>query len=135
MTAGENKDLIRRFVASYEKGDIEGRLEMMHDDVVWWTTGGDLFPYAGARNKIEYAATSRAVAAKVKNSFRLEIVGMVAEDDCVAMEAKGHGATPAALPYNNLYHFLFKIRDGKISEVKEYMDTLYAKTILFPPEG
>ena len=33
-------------------------------------------------------------------------------------------------PYNNKYHFLLKIKDNKILELKEYMDTQLAAKVL-----
>ena len=33
-------------------------------------------------------------------------------------------------PYNNKYHFLLTIKNGKILELKEYMDTQMAAKIL-----
>jgi ketosteroid isomerase-like protein len=32
--------------------------------------------------------------------------------------------------YQNLYHFLFVVRDGKIQSVKEYLDTMHAADVL-----
>ena len=34
-------------------------------------------------------------------------------------------------PYRNHYHFVFRIRDGGIVAVKEYVDTLYVQRKLF----
>jgi uncharacterized protein len=33
--------------------------------------------------------------------------------------------------YNNLYHFLFIVRDGKIHQVKEYLDTVHTHEVFF----
>jgi uncharacterized protein len=32
--------------------------------------------------------------------------------------------------YQNKYHFLFQVRDGKIQAVKEYLDTTHANDVL-----
>jgi ketosteroid isomerase-like protein len=37
---------------------------------------------------------------------------------------------PRGSYYNNKYHFLLKIKNGKILELKEYMDTQLAAKIL-----
>jgi ketosteroid isomerase-like protein len=39
--------------------------------------------------------------------------------------------TAAGLPYRNDYHFAFRIRDGKLAAVREYVDTKYASELLF----
>ena len=48
---------------------------------------------------------------------------MTAEDDRVAVEATSDGMHVSGMPYSNHYHFLFTWRDGKLLELKEYMDT------------
>jgi ketosteroid isomerase-like protein len=51
----------------------------------------------------------------------------------VDVEVEGHGVTAGGRNYDILYHFLFKFKDGKILEGKEYLDTLYAKVTLIDP--
>ena len=55
---------------------------------------------------------------------------MTAEGERVAIEAESYGRHINGKTYNNLYHFLMVIRDGKISELKEYMDTMHANEVL-----
>jgi ketosteroid isomerase-like protein len=56
------------------------------------------------------------------------ILAMTAEGDRVAVEATSFGYLSHAhdRPYNNFYHNLYRIRDGKIVLFKEYQDTLHA---------
>jgi ketosteroid isomerase-like protein len=39
----------------------------------------------------------------------------------------------AGSSYNNLYHFPFEMRDGKIQAVRESLDTMHAKEGLVDP--
>jgi ketosteroid isomerase-like protein len=59
--------------------------------------------------------------------MKIEILGVTAEGDRVAIEAKSTGiANPAnGRRYGNFYHFLMKIADGKLLLFKEYQDTLH----------
>ena len=41
-----------------------------------------------------------------------------------------HGRHVSGQPYRNQYHFLMRIRDGRISEFKEYLDTQLAARVL-----
>jgi ketosteroid isomerase-like protein len=124
-----NKEMVAEFFQKYGKNDLAGRLAMLHEDLVWWVAGGDLFPFSGTRNKAEYTKVSSAIWSHLR-SVDMEPTGMVAEGDRVAVEVKGHAVTIRGSTYDNLYHFLFSIKDGKIIVVKEYLDTLYAKTVL-----
>jgi ketosteroid isomerase-like protein len=61
-----------------------------------------------------------------QRQMRMDIHGLTAEEDRVAMEAESHVANSQnGRVYNNFYHYLFRIRDGKLSLFKEYQDTLH----------
>lgn len=65
--------------------------------------------------------------------MRVTPTGLTAEGDRVAVEAESSGETATGRTYNNQYHFLFEVRDGKIQAAREYLDTLYAKEVLLDP--
>ena len=48
---------------------------------------------------------------------------MTAEGDIVIAQTAGTAETVDGKPYNNSYCQVMRIADGKIVEVKEYMDT------------
>ncbi len=64
------------------------------------------------------------------NGLRFTIEGMTAEGDRVAIEAESHGEHESGRVYHNQYHFLMVIRDGRIQEFKEYLDTEHAREVL-----
>ncbi|HEY4547356.1 MAG TPA: nuclear transport factor 2 family protein, partial [Pedomonas sp.] len=66
------------------------------------------------------------------------IHGMTAEGDRVAVEAESLGRHVSGKMYNNKYHFLAQLRDGKITRWTEYCDTELITDILCGgqrPEG
>jgi ketosteroid isomerase-like protein len=54
----------------------------------------------------------------------MTVIGLVAEGDKVAAEIRSHAELTDGRIYENQYHMLFTLRQGKIAEVKEYADTL-----------
>ena len=48
----------------------------------------------------------------------------------VAIEAESYGRHKSGRVYSNQYHFLMRLRDGKVTEWKEYMDTMHANDVL-----
>jgi ketosteroid isomerase-like protein len=50
-------------------------------------------------------------------------VQLIAEDDYVVVECRGHVTTKAGIPYNNTYCWVCRIVEGKLQELTEYMDT------------
>ena len=67
---------------------------------------------------------------KVTNDVPDNNTNLVDENDCVAAEVEGSAMHVSGKPYNNKYHFLLKIKDNKILELKEYMDTQLAAKVL-----
>ena len=59
-----------------------------------------------------------------------EFLNLTAEDDRVAVEAKGRSTEVSGKEYNNEYHFLIFFRDGKVCRMKEYLDTKLAEEVL-----
>lgn len=58
---------------------------------------------------------------------------LVAEGELVVVEAHGRNITKAGEAYNNMYCFVFRLADGQIREVTEYMDTAVVNRVLPPP--
>jgi ketosteroid isomerase-like protein len=60
------------------------------------------------------------------HEMQLKVLALTAEGDRVAMEAESRVVRPDKdRIYNNFYHYLFKIRDGRLTLFKEYQDTLH----------
>jgi ketosteroid isomerase-like protein len=59
--------------------------------------------------------------------FEWAVLATTAEGDRVAVEAESHANLKGGKVYNNKYHFLFELRDGKITKCKEYNDTHHAR--------
>ena len=55
------------------------------------------------------------------------IVLTISETNKVAAEAEFKAKTAMGTDYENYYHFLFIIENGKVKRMKEYMDTYHAK--------
>jgi uncharacterized protein len=74
---------------------------------------------------------ARALAYYEPGSVSIEATNIVAEGEQVALEWTARGRTAASARYENFYSAIFVVRDGKIPAVREYLDTLHAKNVLF----
>lgn len=127
MSTHGNKRTVETFLSHFGRCDIRAVLDMMADDATWWVNGKpDLHPDAGSRTKAEMAAAWRDLYALLEGGLRMDVVAMVAEGDRVAAEVRSHAITKAGKVYDNGYHMLFTVRDGKIAGVREYTDLLHA---------
>lgn len=110
-----NKAVVRRYMQAVVDGDIETIEALQHPDVKWWILGfGDM-----DRAAFTASVKSGLITAQER---RVEITGLTAEGDRVAVEAWSEMVFPGKV-YRNQYHNLLVIRDGQIVEGREYMDT------------
>ena len=123
-----NKELVRRFMSCLSRGDVDGFVGMYHPQGCVWTSGKTLI--SGTSNKAQIAAAGSAIFEAFPDGLAFTIHSMVAEGDKVAVEAESKGMHASGVLYNNLYHFLFEFREGKLLSLKEYMDTELVTDIL-----
>ena len=65
----------------------------------------------------------RNLVVPMKNGLEMRVKALTAEGDRVAAEVESYGENPDGSIYNNEYHLLFVVSDGKMQQVKEYLDT------------
>jgi ketosteroid isomerase-like protein len=119
-----NKALIRRYFETVARDGFGRALELVADNARWWIPGAE----AELRKQDMIAAMDRAADSLVGN-MGSEILTLTAEDDRVAAEVRGSALRKSGVRYDNIYHFLFRVRDGKIAEIREHHDTLYASQV------
>ena len=131
MSLDANKKLVSEFFAHFKKKEVDQALAKMTDDATWWIGGKpDLFPLAGTKTKAEIGAILGELVPNTKDGLAITPKAMIAEGNKVACEAESLGVFPNGRTYNNEYHFLLEIRDGKIASVKEYLDTMHTADVM-----
>jgi uncharacterized protein len=131
MSAEANKNVVLSFFENFSAGKVDAALALMADTATWWVAGKpDKFVLAGTKTKTQCAEIVKEIVTAMPKGLRVTPKGLTAEGDRVAAEAESYGETATGKIYNNLYHFLFEVRDGKIQAVREYLDTMHAKEVL-----
>lgn len=128
-----NKAMVQTFLAALGRGDAATLKTIVTDDVMVITAGSS--NVSGPRDYNVIMAIADAFTKITKSGIEFKILHLTAEDDRVACEAQGFSTMINDKPYNNVYHFLFSFRDGKVCQVKEYLDTKLADDVLGPYIG
>lgn len=124
-----DKDLVVAFVEAMRVSDTEALNAMTTDDFSWWIAGKpDDLQTAGEHDRDFFLGFFGGGAEMFPNGADFRVTGMVAEGDKVAAEAHLTAETAMGSTYDNGYHFLFTVENGRIKRMKEYMDTHHAKT-------
>lgn len=123
-----NKALVESFFAALNRGDTAAIVNAYADDGYCLTMGDTLI--SGKSTRAQVAEAAGLIFQAFPQGIRFAIKAMTAEGDRVAVEAESEGQHVSGKHYSNQYHFLFRFRDGKVVEMKEYMDTERVTDIL-----
>ncbi len=118
----KNKAIAVKFLTTM--ADNDGLDEsMITDDFEWW---------ARAQGKMTAKQMKKIVADMAPVMPRcpdMTVVGVAGEGDRVAVELTGKCQLTTGKRYDNTYHFLILLRDGKVKTVKEFCDTQLASEV------
>jgi hypothetical protein len=134
VSTEDNKKLAAEFFARFSANDIAGALATMTEDATWWIAGKpEQLPAAGEYSKERIARLFHNMDGRLKDGLKLTVKSAIAEDDKVAVEVESYGELRNGRVYNQEYHLRMTIRDGKISAVREYLDTQHVFATWFQP--
>jgi len=123
MGAAENKKLIQDMFAELSKGNAPAFLNAMADDVRFTIMGTT--KYSGTFNGKQELVNKvlQPLTSQLEGGLTITPENFIADGDFVAMQARGKSTTKSGKPYNNTYCQVFRIANGKVQELTEYLDT------------
>jgi hypothetical protein len=124
-----NKRIVLQAYAALKAGDVPSYFAAMTDDVTVTYFGSHRFSrtFRGKADIMENFVPP--LLDRLEGPIKVTVSNAIAEGDQVFVEARGEARTKDGLDYNNLYGIVLKLKDGKIAEIREYMDTELTKTI------
>ena len=128
MSTEDSKRIVLGFFENLNAGNAAAALDALGDSATWWIQGN--FPLSGTKTKAQFVELLGQLGAQIDGALSLRVKGVTAEGDRVAVEAESFAKMKNGKTYQNTYHFLFIVRDGKIQSVKEYLDTIHANEVL-----
>jgi ketosteroid isomerase-like protein len=118
-----NRAAVLAFVDIVNEEGFPAAVASLDEDARWWIGGVD-------RGKAEMSEVIGRVAPMLASWGRYEVTAITAEEDRVALETVSHATLADGRPYSNSYHFLFRLRDGRIVQIREHCDTRYAAEVM-----
>ncbi len=117
----DNKLLVKQFWVAFSESRFDDALALLSDDATWWVAGNT--DISGTYSKSEFGQLVAGVGEDAEAGIEVKPTLLTAEDDRVSMEATSYGMMKNGKLYQNIYHFMHIVRDGKILAVREYLDT------------
>jgi ketosteroid isomerase-like protein len=130
MSLAENKKVALEFFDAVAHGDVARMSGLMTTDATWWVAPSNKF--SGTHQKEDFLAIVPTLFAEASGPFRFRFDEITAEEDRVSVTAKGNLKMKSGKTYQSDYHFLLKIRNGKIAVGKEYADSAHINEIFGP---
>ena len=129
MSTSKNKQLMQDIFSELSKGNDHPFIEAMADEMKWVWMGSGQWSKTFNGKKAVLDELWSAVRKTLKPPYKVFANNFIAEGDYVTVESVGQNSTPNGKTYHNQYCWVCKISDGRIDELREYMDTdLVTKT-------
>lgn len=123
MTSDENKQLITEMFDALAVADSRPFVALMADDIRWTVMGRTRWSGEYRGKSVVLGDLLGVLRARLADRYRATAQRIIAEGPFVVVEARGVATTKNGTPYNNEYCFIYRMEDGKILEVTEYLDT------------
>tara|TARA_B110000014_G_C20126206_1_gene600183 strand:- start:3839 stop:4219 length:381 start_codon:yes stop_codon:yes gene_type:complete len=121
-------DTINKALEMLSDGDFENYESLLAEDMYFKMCGST--PLSGeAFSKDEFLATVGNVMALLAGPIKLNVKKVIDGGDWVISIADGEATTLSGKPYNNEYCHIWKVKDGLIIELREFLDTALLRDI------
>jgi len=129
----ENKQLIQHVFAELGAGNSKPFTDVLADDVHWTIIGSTRWSRTFAGKAAVLAELLTPLRAQIDGRIQVTAHRFIAEDDLVVVEATGRSTTKQGEPYNNTYCWIYRLANGKVRELTEYLDTALVEAALGEP--
>ena len=120
----ENKQIVREAYGAISNGDAEGFLNRLSDDIEWYFIGSHRFSGTMKGKKQIVNELFNVLGEELEGTgISLEIKQLIAESNKVVAEMQGTARSTSGQDYNNTYNLILTLKNGLITEIREYLDT------------
>lgn len=131
MGAEENKKLLQGIFDQMATGNVRALSDAMADDFRWvfpgaWSWSG----VCGPKNAV-LGGLLRPLMEQFAD-YRSDADLILADGDQVMVQAHATATTTRGEAYNQTYCFVFRVADGRLTEVVEHCDTALVERVLQP---
>ncbi|MGO9934905.1 MAG: nuclear transport factor 2 family protein [Steroidobacteraceae bacterium] len=119
-----NHQLVRKFFSALTSNSLSR--ELFTDDMTAWTTT------SGRSEKEKYLAGVGILQSLFPAGLSYTIESLTAEEDRVAAEVQSRGTLVNGDLFQNVYVFMFRVRDGRIASVAEHFNPQVVRDMIMP---
>ena len=124
-------DVVKEWFARVAKGDGPGALELFDDEIEYTVQGSSPISGTYQGKKALVKELFIPFQSKLDGNIALEPKRFIADGDDVAVLAEGRARTKSGAAYDNSYCIVFRVGDGRITHLNEFLDTALVETAIF----
>ncbi len=132
MSAEANKKLIQQIFTDSASRSGTTFVDHLADDAVWVQTGQCSWSGSFTGKDAITNGLFAHLRALLADRPRTLAFNFIAENDIVVVEAKGDNVTKSGERYDNEYCMVWRVENGRITQIKEYCDTALVERVLGP---
>ena len=129
MAVGENKEIVQKFFEFGNRGEIERCMDLLADDITWTDIGTTRFSGTYVGKEELSSSLLGPLFGELKAGIFSVVENIIAEGEFVVVQSRGKAVTNNGKPYDNTYCHVFRLGNGKIQEVTEYLDTALTNSV------
>jgi ketosteroid isomerase-like protein len=133
MSAAANKELMQEIYDELSKGNRMPFRNAMAEDFRWIMKGRTAWSKTYEGRDAVREELIKPLYAQFAGEYANTAHRIFADGDFVIVECEGKVTTTSGKPYNNQYCLIFRLENGKIKEMTEYLDTALVDETLAPP--
>lgn len=123
--------VVRQWFDRVSKGDGPGAMELFDPEVSYTLQGTT--PVSGTYSGLQSVVDDFLVPwrKQIDGEIVLDVSEVITQGDRVVVLCRGRAKTVFGHDYDNEYCFVFRVRDGRITHVNEFLDTALVETAAY----
>ncbi|MBI5940573.1 MAG: nuclear transport factor 2 family protein [Caulobacterales bacterium] len=128
----QSRALVTAAMDALAKGDSRPFYEAWADDIAWRPMTVGVWGKVHHGRKAARDALFVPLREQYATTYTNAPERIFADGDFVFVECQGAVTLKSGKPYNNTYCFVIQMKDGKMVEVREYLDSALSEAVLEP---
>jgi uncharacterized protein len=133
MDPEANKRLVKEIFAELARGNGAALRDAMADDFTWTFPGSWSWSGTWGPKQVVLDDLIGKLFAQFAGRYEAQADLILADEDRVVVQAHGRVTTKRGDAYHNTYCYIFRLADGRLTEVIEHCDTALVERVLDPP--
>jgi ketosteroid isomerase-like protein len=120
-----NRALVTAFLDAMGDGRFDDAFGLLAEDCAWFSTSARRSSTPSQMR----AAVEHLTANVLQRPIKISVQAVTAQEDRVAVLGEGGSVTVDGVPYEQIYHFLFRADGDRITGIWEFLDTAHAAAV------